>query len=195
MTDSWYSHSIVVKTVDSHGSHCCTIDNGPLLDIHFWTCKLWMASTFSRIFWTMNVKKGTQEFNSVHFGQNLVQIAPEMAEKTLVYKKTSNIKKLWPYMHKTTFLGSSKRLSEKILPAILWPNSRKLAVVRGLSDVAFSGNSTLKSRFCPIWSIFTSPPNTEDLNFFWTFCAFRVNSIVNFDFPKKSSRYSKPFQR
>ena len=49
-----------------------------------------MASTLSRIFWTMNVKKGTQEFNSVHFGQNLIQIGPEMAEK-IVVQKTSKI--------------------------------------------------------------------------------------------------------
>ena len=38
----------------------------------------------------MNVKMDTQEFNSVHFGQNLIQIGPEMAEKIGV-QKTSKI--------------------------------------------------------------------------------------------------------
>ena len=49
-----------------------------------------MASTLSRIFWTMNLIDGNQEFNSEHFGQDLVQIGPEMAEKSGV-QKTSKI--------------------------------------------------------------------------------------------------------
>ena len=38
----------------------------------------------------MNVKMGTQEFNSEHFGQDLVQIGPEMSVKSGV-QKTSKI--------------------------------------------------------------------------------------------------------